>query len=153
MSLTLARRALALSLAAVATATLVACGGSTAEKAPAGGAPAGGTATTVKATLTEFSIALAPATVKAGQVKFDATNGGALAHELIAVKSDLASDKLPVKDGVVEMSGLKSSGTIAQFDAGKSASGTFNLEAGKYIVFCNIAGHYQGGMHTTLTVN
>ena len=155
MSLTRLSRTVTVSLLVTAALALAACGGGAAEKAPAAPAAAGGAAAAggVKVTMKEFSVVLAPATTKAGAVKVAATNGGALPHELIFVKSDLATDKLAQKDGVVDMSKLKSSGTIAQFDAGKSATGTVTLDAGKYIVFCNIAGHYTGGMHAALTVN
>ena len=155
MSLTRLRRTAIVSLLATAILALAACGGGAGEKAPAAKAPAGGAAAdgAVKATLKEFSIVLAPATAKAGAVKLDATNGGTLPHEITVVKSDLAPDKLAQKDGVVNMSALKANGHIAPFDAGKTGSGTFTLEAGKYVVFCNIAGHYSGGMHAALTVN
>ena len=36
--------------------------------------------------------------------------------------------------------------------AGETASDTFTLEAGEYVLICNIAGHYAGGMFTGFTV-
>ncbi len=149
-------RAVAVPFVVIASLSLAACGGSAAPAttAPASGGGTGASAAegAVKATLKEFTITLAPTSAKAGAVKVDATNAGTLPHELIFVKSDLAADKLAVKDGNVDMNALKAAGTIAQFDAGKSASGSFTLTAGKYVVFCNIAGHYVGGMRTTFTV-
>jgi hypothetical protein len=33
-----------------------------------------------------------------------------------------------------------------------SATGTFDLSAGKYVLFCNMPGHYQSGMSTNFEV-
>lgn len=108
--------------------------------------------TTVKATLSEFAIALDNATAPAGEVTFEADNTGALPHELVVVRSDAAPDALPVEGAQVDESGLDIVGRIAEFAAGGTESGTFTLDAGTYILFCNIAGHYQGGMTTAFTV-
>ena len=45
-------------------------------------------------------------------------------------------------------------GKIAQSElgAGNSASVTFNLAPGKYVLFCNLWGHYKDGMHTAFEV-
>lgn len=108
--------------------------------------------TTVKATLSEFAIALDSASVPAGEVTFEAENTGALPHELAVVRTDEAADALPVDGAQVDESGLDIVGRIAEFAAASTESGTFTLEAGNYILFCNIAGHYQGGMTTAFTV-
>ena len=46
------------------------------------------------------------------------------------------------------------SGTIAKSELGpgKSASGTFDLAPGKYVLFCNLGGHYMNGMYTAFEV-
>ena len=108
--------------------------------------------TTVKATLSEFAIALDSATVPAGEVTFEAENTGALPHELIVVRTDAAPDSFTVDGAQVDESGLDIVGRIAEFAAGATESGTFTLDAGSYVLFCNIAGHYQGGMTTAFTV-
>ncbi len=35
---------------------------------------------------------------------------------------------------------------------GKSASGMFDLAPGKYVLFCNLRGHYKNGMYTAFEV-
>jgi uncharacterized cupredoxin-like copper-binding protein len=157
------RRILLLGVLFSAVALVAACGGGDDEdntSSGSGGAATstaatggGGAATTVKATLSEFKIDLDKTSAQAGKVTFDAQNKGAIAHELIAVKTDLAPDKLPVtSEGTVDMSKVQSAGDIAQFDAGKTADGTFTLAAGKYVIICNVPSHYQAGMHTAFTV-
>ena len=44
-------------------------------------------------------------------------------------------------------------GEIPSIPAGKSAAVTIDLTAGKYVFICNVAGHYQLGMHTGFTVD
>jgi uncharacterized cupredoxin-like copper-binding protein len=41
---------------------------------------------------------------------------------------------------------------VASIAAGKSAAVTLDLTPGKYVFICNVAGHYQLGMHTAFTV-
>ncbi len=45
-------------------------------------------------------------------------------------------------------------GSIAKSELGpgKSASGIFDLAPGKYVLFCNLRGHYTNGMHTAFEV-
>ena len=108
--------------------------------------------TEIGATLTEFAIELTAASAPAGEVTFNAENAGALPHELVVLRSDEAPESLPLDGAVVDESDLDIVGRIAEFPASESESGTFTLEAGNYILFCNIAGHYQGGMVTAFTV-
>lgn len=121
----------------------------TPEATEAGGEAA---ATEINATLSEFAFELSAASAPAGEVTFVAENIGALPHELAIVRSDEAEDALPLDGAVVDESGLDIVGRIAEFPAGETESGTFQLEAGNYILICNVAGHYQGGMHTAFTV-
>ena len=111
-----------------------------------------GAETTVTATLSEFVVELGASSAPAGEITFEAENTGTLAHELVIVRSDLAPDALPLDGAVVDESAIDVIGEIPEFAAGAKDSGTFELEAGSYIVFCNVAGHYQDGMHAAFTV-
>ena len=154
------RFALLFAMGALSLALLAACSSdseddadATSESTAAATEASGEAAeTTVKATLSEFAIALDSATVPAGEVTFEAENPGALPHELVVVRSDAAPDALPVDGAQVDESGLDIVGRIAEFAAGSTEAGTFTLDAGTYILFCNVAGHYQGGMTTAFTV-
>ena len=40
-----------------------------------------------------------------------------------------------------------------ELGSGKSASATFDLSPGKYVLICNLGGHYRNGMFAGFTVN
>jgi len=112
-------------------------------------------ATTVQATLTDTSITLTPSTVSAGSVTFNVTNSGKVEHEFVTIKTDTAEDALPMdsnNDEADEAAAGPSPGEIEQVEPGATKSGTFDLTTGKYVIICNITGHYKMGMHTTLVV-
>jgi uncharacterized cupredoxin-like copper-binding protein len=150
-------------------AALIACGGGDDEEPTASGTEsasgsvsssgpvdeegAGDAETTVAATLTEFKIELDKDSAPSGEVTINAKNDGAVAHEIVVVRTDLAPDALPMADGgVVDETKVESLGEIEEFDAGSSESGTFTLAPGKFVLLCNVAGHYSAGMHTAFTV-
>jgi len=142
-----------IALALVATA----CGGD-----DEGGEGDGSSGTTVAVTLQEFAIAATPASVAAGSVTFDAENiGPEDQHELVVVRTDLAPDALPTNaDGSVneEGEGVEALDEIPEFDVGGTQSLTLELEAGSYVLICNIytaeeqEAHYQEGMRLGFTV-
>lgn len=108
---------------------------------------------TVNVDLKEFTVTLDPASVAAGAVKFEAKNSGLIDHEMVVVKTDLDAKALPVVDGKVDVAAVNVVARIDPFAAGETKDTTATLEAGKYVVFCDIPGHYAGGMTTSLTVN
>ena len=46
----------------------------------------------------------------------------------------------------------ESPGEIPDVEAGATKSADFELKPGKYVMFCNLPGHYAAGMYGTLTV-
>jgi uncharacterized cupredoxin-like copper-binding protein len=110
-------------------------------------------ATNLTATLSEWKIALSPTDVLAGDITIAAKNQGAVEHELVLLKTDVAADKLEMAGNRVNEDKYKSAGEIADFSPGKTESQTFKLDPGKYVLICNITGHYQQGMAAALTVN
>lgn len=108
--------------------------------------------TTVASVLSEWAVTVDPATVPAGEVTFEVSNTGAIPHELAVVRTDLAADALPVADGVVNEAELDVVGRVEEFAGGAESSGTFELEAGSYVLICNIPAHYSQGMHAAFTV-
>jgi uncharacterized cupredoxin-like copper-binding protein len=122
-------------------------GSSTGDSAASGG---------VGATEKDFSIALDSSSASAGSVTFDVTNQGPSTHEFVVFKTDLAPDALPLtNDGLVDEKGkgLTAIDEIEDISAGSSQSLTAKLDAGSYVVICNLPGHYQQGMHAPLTVS
>jgi uncharacterized cupredoxin-like copper-binding protein len=74
-------------------------------------------------------------------------------HELLLAKAD-SLDALPMEtDGVrIDEDKLKGLKELGDIHPGKARSTTVPLTAGKYVLFCNEAGHFKAGMATTFTV-
>ena len=109
----------------------------------------------VKATEKEFAIALAPPTAAAGEVHFTLHNEGKLDHEFVVFKSDLDPAQLPLNaEGNVdeEGAGVKHIGEQEAIKPGTAPDFAISLDAGNYVVVCNLPGHYKAGMHTALKV-
>ena len=147
-------------LAAVLVAgSLIACSSKSDSPASsstpsARGETAHSNAVAVNVTLKEFSVSATPSAVPAGEVAFKATNAGTVAHEMVVLKTDKDVKSLPTKsDGTVDEAAANSVGEVNDLDAGKSGSATFRLTAGKYVLVCNLPGHYAAGMATAFTVN
>lgn len=121
--------------------------------------PAG--APSVSVELTEFSLTPDPPKVQSGEIYFLAKNIGGEAHELVVIRSDLPADGLPTEDGKVPEDEVDLVGEIEPFSGGSEASTVFDLEAGNYVLICNVVeeeeggeleSHYEEGMYTSLTV-
>jgi uncharacterized cupredoxin-like copper-binding protein len=138
-----------LAVGAVACSSDDTDGGEATETATEAGS---GEEVAVAAVLTEWAIEIDRDSAPAGEVVFDADNQGAIPHELVVVKSDLAEDALPVVDGKVDESQVDVIGEIEEFPAGETVSASLTLEAGNYVLICNVPAHYGQGMHTTFTV-
>ena len=106
----------------------------------------GETAQEIAVVLDEWSVTPELGGMDAGVVEFVVTNGGSEPHELVVIRSDAESSALPVVDGLVPESDVDFEGEVEEFPAGSIRSGTFRLEAGRYLLICNIPQHYQSGM-------
>ncbi len=114
-------------------------------------APPGGPITVQ---LRDFGIKLSSASAPAGEVTLDMKNVGEYPHELVLIRTDQDAANLPhlaVELKVIE-DGLDIVGRVRDLQTGQSASLTVNLEAGHYVVMCNISGHYDGGMYLNFDV-
>jgi uncharacterized cupredoxin-like copper-binding protein len=108
----------------------------------------------VHAPLEDFHIKLDETSAAAGPVAFEVDNKGPSTHEFVVVKTDLAADKLPTdENGDVdeEGDGITAVDEIEDIAKGDSPKLEVDLEAGDYVVFCNLPGHYRQGMHATFT--
>lgn len=118
----------------------------------------------VDVTLQEFAVVPAEASVSAGEVTFNVTNEGPEdVHEFVVFQTDLAADALPTaEDGSVdeEGEGVTLIDEIEDIAVGDSPSLTADLDAGSYVLICNIVEeedgetivHYAEGMRTGFTV-
>lgn len=112
----------------------------------------------INGTEKDFSISLSKSSASAGDVKFHVTNNGKQTHEFVIFKTNLAEGSLPTtkEKGAVIVNesgpGVTHVDEIPGINPGDSKDLTVNLKAGKYVIICNLPGHYQLGMHTTFTV-
>jgi uncharacterized cupredoxin-like copper-binding protein len=107
------------------------------------------------ATLYEFKITLASDTLAAGSDTFKVTNAGTIGHEFVIKRTGLTDSALPTKaDGTIdeESPELSQVGEVEIATPGATKDLAENLAPGTYVFFCNIPGHYAGGMHGSFTV-
>jgi uncharacterized cupredoxin-like copper-binding protein len=83
----------------------------------------------------------------AGKVTFVVKNTGTVDHEMVALKTDSAVDKLAVgsDDKVSESASVGETGDPA-LKPGETRTITLDMSSGSYVLVCNIAKHYGLGM-------
>lgn len=109
----------------------------------------------IGATEADYSITLDEDTAPAGDVTFDIQNDAGQVHEFVVFKTDLAPEALPTDDaGDVDEKGegVTHIDEVEDIAGGSSESLTVKLDAGSYVLICNLPGHYKQGMHTGFTV-
>jgi uncharacterized cupredoxin-like copper-binding protein len=126
-------------------ATLIASCGGAPEAAP--------TDSQVVAEMSDYKITVNVPSAKAGKIKIGVRNLAAMEHSFEVIKTDLPQDKLPVDGASAKAKEDGKVGEIKSLPAGKSGAVTLDLQPGKYVFICNVAGHYQLGMHTGFTVD
>jgi uncharacterized cupredoxin-like copper-binding protein len=102
----------------------------------------------------------------AGDVTFRVKNLGTIEHEMIVLKTDTPFDQLPVADGGDPPAPVTTGADKVDEGASVGETGDPNLQpgetrtftitgmtAGKYVLVCNLAGHYQMGMRAPFTVS
>lgn len=109
---------------------------------------------TVHVDLTEFVVKPSVLTAPHGDVTFVAKNAGTIEHELVVVRSDADLGALPlVADGSkVDEDAIDAIGEIPELEVGAEDSETFEMTAGRYLLICNVEGHYTSGMVVAFTV-
>jgi uncharacterized cupredoxin-like copper-binding protein len=151
---------------ALALVLLAGCGSSgnsgttsndaTTVKAPSVTLAGGSGEKAVTATLKEFAISLSPPSAPAGEVHFKLNNQGAIEHEFVVFKTDLDPASLPVDaDGNVseEGAGVAHIGEQEHVMPKTPMDFSVSLDAGNYVVVCNLPTHYKAGMHAKLVVS
>jgi uncharacterized cupredoxin-like copper-binding protein len=139
----LARAVAALSACMLAALAAAGCGAGTAPKP----------AEVAEVNERDFQIS-APSTLKAGEVVLHVDNHGPDQHELIVAPVHGASlpmraDGFTINEEAIEHS---EPGSLVPGRPGARRELRVHLAPGRYIFFCNMAGHYLGGMHAIVTV-
>jgi uncharacterized cupredoxin-like copper-binding protein len=112
------------------------------------GAAAG---TNVAVQLKEFKLTPKPVSTKAGKVTFTVKNVGKLEHEMVVLKTNVPAGKLPVNANG-RVSERSSVGEAGEISPGQTKKVTLALKPGKYVLLCNIAGHYKAGQYAGFVV-
>lgn len=111
-----------------------------------------GAAAVVRVTERDFRIS-APKQVRSGDLLLSVRNRGPDAHELIVVRD---SARLPLRrDGLTVSEEKLEPVKVGGLEPGHRGSVRelrLHLAPGTYELFCNMSGHYLGGMHTKLVV-
>ena len=110
--------------------------------------------TPVNVLLDDFRVRPDAAVVPVGTVSFRILNHGPTTHEFILVRTDRAPDKLPLQDDGLtvdeEARGIDLLDEAGGLDIDESETLVLDLTAGNYVMYCNLEGHYLGGMHAEL---
>jgi hypothetical protein len=149
----------------LAVAGSVACGDDDDDSGDGGGATtsAANGATGVTVELNEFAVTVDPDSVAAGERAFSVENIGAEVHEFVVVKTNLPEEGLPtLDDGSFdeEGAGVEVVDEIEDIASGDTQELTVAMEAGEYVLLCNLVeeeggeaeSHFAEGMHTGFTV-
>jgi len=118
--------------------------------------PAAAATGPIAGTVEEWKITISAAEHVAGSVTFNLANQGSIPHEFIVVRSDKSATELlelvdPATNRLDEAI-LDVVGEQPEFDPGSPGSVTLDLPPGRYILMCNIEGHYKAGMYTELEI-
>jgi uncharacterized cupredoxin-like copper-binding protein len=112
--------------------------------------------TPVHLRLEDFKIGEDVAVVPAGTVSFRILNEGPTTHEVNVVRTDHAPGKLPLQsDGLTvneDARGMEFLDDAEGLDIDDRETLTLDLAPGHYVLYCNLEGHYLGGMYAALTV-
>ncbi len=137
----------AVGLAAAAALPLSGCGVAT----RAGAQPP---ARSVHVTERDFRIS-APKTLAAGNVRLDVHNEGPDQHEFLIARLG-GNAALPLRrDGLTVDEERIQAAMLNHLEPGAPGARReldVHLTPGRYVLFCNMSGHYLGGMHTDLVV-
>jgi uncharacterized cupredoxin-like copper-binding protein len=132
---------------------MLACAGLLALAGCGGGTSSSPGVRVVKISERDFHIT-APRHLAPGRVRFVVANHGPDLHELIVVRDP--SGSLPLRtDGLTVSEESLAPVELGSLEPGAPGSVrdlTVTLRPGRYEIFCNMAGHYMGGMHAVLVV-
>jgi len=129
-------------IAAVLAVALTSCGGS----------GSGGATGDVIVSLKDFSLTATPGTYAPGAITFGIDNDGPSVHEFVVLRTDDAPDALPVENGLIPEDQIDLVDEVEDIPPGTDTSLDVNLDAGSYVLVCNLPAHYEQGMFAAFTV-
>jgi uncharacterized cupredoxin-like copper-binding protein len=103
----------------------------------------------------DYGLVASSKSVQAGTVTFQIENHGPSTHEFIIDETSLPADGLPLQTNGLEVdehSPQLHNVVSDKLRVGATHNLTVRLQPGTYVIFCNLEGHYLGGMHLGFTV-
>jgi uncharacterized cupredoxin-like copper-binding protein len=116
------------------------------------GAGAASAQTTVNVTMTdpagggnEFDLIVDTTSAPEGDVTFQISNDGGIAHDFVVIDTDLSVDQLPIDQNTnsVDLAQVDVAGQTPPIDPTAGDTLSLTLSAGNYILLCNVPGHYS----------
>ena len=108
----------------------------------------------VDLTESDWVVSATPDSSAPGEITFSVSNVGSILHNLRVVRSELPPESLPLDETGLsvdedQVDVVTETDDLLPDEAAETAAA---LEAGNYVLICNIAGHYDAGMFTAFTV-
>ena len=104
----------------------------------------------------DFKITASTNSVPAGTVTLQVKNHGPSTHEINIDETSAGPGALPLLANSLQVnedsSSLHNVGSLSGIRVGTTQDLTLRLKPGHYVLFCNLEGHYLGGMHVALEV-
>ncbi|MGH2672425.1 MAG: hypothetical protein ACRDHC_05565 [Actinomycetota bacterium] len=121
---------------------------------PGCSSPPAPTGPTLRVRMKDFKIEPALPSLEEGRFTLSVWNDGPTTHEFVVVRSARPADELPIgadgirvdEDAVIPVDELEEIGAKTRGDLSVS------LSPGRYVLFCNLEGHYLAGMHASIEV-
>jgi uncharacterized cupredoxin-like copper-binding protein len=104
--------------------------------------------------LDDFRVVPGSNRTQAAHLHFAITNDGPSEHEMAILRTQRAPDSLPVRGSFARAGapGIEAVGDVEGLKAGATRTRDIYLLPGKYVLICNLPGHYQAGMHASFEV-
>lgn len=104
----------------------------------------------------DFQMTISASHVAGKVIEFRDHNAGPDTHEVLIVRTSLPGGDLPLRsDGITVNEELLKPDIVGSIDfvpPGGTKATTLRVRPGRYVLLCNMSGHYLAGMHVDLVV-
>jgi uncharacterized cupredoxin-like copper-binding protein len=115
-------------------------------------APAETATRSVLVRLIDYGVRPSTTSAPAGRVTFVVHNADSVPHNLVVLRTNVAPRSLPVTGDHGRAREVGRRGGTAWLRDEQTVRLTLNLRVGRYLLICNVPGHYQRGMVTVFRV-
>jgi hypothetical protein len=121
---------------------------------PGCSSPPSPTGQILRVRIKDFKIQPALPSLEESSVALSVWNAGPSTHELVVVRSDRSPDELPLAtDGLsVDEDAVAPIDELTEVIAKTRGTLGLTLAPGRYVLFCNLEGHYLAGMNAAIEV-